>query len=111
MNKRAKRESKKHSKIIKSRRKTGGSKLKHNKTHNKRHNKKHFVKLNCSPESKLENVNKNDFTCYTDEDLHKLRNMWNARHPDAKIESNNSTRFTKCNGKHNRKKVPINPNN
>lgn len=93
MNKRAKRESKKHSKIIKSRRKTGGSKLKHNKTHNKRHNKrhnKHFVKLNCSPESKLENVNKNDFTCYTDEDLHKLRNMWNARHPDAKIESNNS---------------------
>ena len=46
MNKRAKRESKKRSKIIKSRRKTGGSKLKHNKTHNKRHNKKHFVKNN-----------------------------------------------------------------
>lgn len=46
---------------------------------------KRFIKLNCSPENKGKN-----YTCFTDDDLHKLREMWNARHPDAKIVSNNS---------------------
>ena len=45
--------------------------------------KKPFVKLNCSPENK----NK-DYTCYSDDDLHKLRNMWNQRHPDRPIKTN-----------------------
>ena len=48
---------------------------------------KPFVKLNCSPKSKNE---VNEYTCYTDNDLHKLRNMWNARHPDKPINTNDS---------------------
>ena len=43
---------------------------------------KQFVKLSCSPENKGK-----EYTCYTDEDLHNLSNMWNARHPDKKIVS------------------------
>lgn len=67
----------------------------HNKTE-KNYNKnkrvkgvKGFIKLNCSPENN--NNNKRQITCFSDDDLHKLRNMWNARHPDLKIDSNNST--------------------
>jgi hypothetical protein len=41
-------------------------------------------KLNCSPKPKEE---KNDFSCYTNKSLYKLRDLWNARHPDAKITS------------------------
>jgi hypothetical protein len=44
-----------------------------------------FKKLNCSPENK-----KKDYTCYSDNDLYKLREMWNARHPDKPINSNNT---------------------
>jgi len=40
-------------------------------------------KLRCSPNPN----NKNDFTCYNDEDLYRLRDLWNIRHPDAQIES------------------------
>ena len=44
-------------------------------------------KLRCSPKEK-DKIN--DFTCYTDEALYKLRDLWNARHPDEIIHSNNS---------------------
>jgi hypothetical protein len=47
--------------------------------------KETFIKLNCSPENK-----ENDYTCYSDEDLVKLKNMWNARHPDQPILETNS---------------------
>jgi len=42
-------------------------------------------KINCSPKPKNEI---NEFSCYTKSDLVKLRDNWNARHPDAKIKSN-----------------------
>lgn len=42
-------------------------------------------KLNCSPKPKGE---LNEFTCYTNKSLGKLRDLWNARHPDAKITTN-----------------------
>jgi hypothetical protein len=42
-----------------------------------------FIKLNCSPEN-----GNNNYTCYTDEDLHKLKNIWNERHPDKPITTN-----------------------
>jgi hypothetical protein len=42
-------------------------------------------KINCSPKPKDE---LNNFTCYTNKDLYKLRDLWNARHPDVKITSN-----------------------
>ena len=42
-------------------------------------------KVNCSPKPKGEI---NHFTCYTNKSLYKLRDLWNARHPDVKIKSN-----------------------
>ena len=48
-------------------------------------NKPVLEKINCSPKPKGEI---NDFTCYTNKSLYKLRDLWNARHPDAKINSN-----------------------
>ena len=42
-------------------------------------------KINCSPKSKDE---LNHFTCYTNKDLIYLRDHWNSRHPDVKINTN-----------------------
>jgi hypothetical protein len=47
--------------------------------------KYNLKKLNCSPKPKNE---LNSFTCYTNKNLYKLRDLWNARHPDVKIETN-----------------------
>lgn len=43
---------------------------------------KEFERLKCGP------VQENYFTCYDNDTLHKLRDGWNARHPDARIETN-----------------------
>lgn len=93
------------SKVSKNKRK-GGSKKSKRKTRTKKSNRRtrknkniktninlsdikenpeKFIKLNCSPENKDKK-----YTCFSDEDLHKLREMWNARHPDAKIVTNDS---------------------
>lgn len=42
-----------------------------------------FVKLQCSPKHQ-----DNDFTCYSNDSLFKLKSLWNARHPDVLITSN-----------------------
>ena len=44
-------------------------------------------KLRCSPKEKGKI---NEFSCYTDDSLYQLRDLWNARHPDEFIESNNT---------------------
>jgi hypothetical protein len=67
----------------------GKSSLK-NKNKNKNKTQKQFKKLNCSPENK----NK-EYTCYSDSDLNKLKDMWNARHPDQPIKTNNSKEIWK----------------
>jgi len=41
---------------------------------------KTFKKANCAPSTE-----KKDFTCYSDYALIKMKNLWNARHPDHKI--------------------------
>jgi hypothetical protein len=46
---------------------------------------KTFKQMNCSPSAK-----KLSFTCFTKEQLHKLKTLWNARHTDSKIKSNSS---------------------
>jgi hypothetical protein len=46
-----------------------------------------FKNLNCSPKTKLE---KKSFTCFTDDQLHKMRDIWNARHADQRINTNDS---------------------
>ena len=44
-----------------------------------------YYNSNCSP-----NPNNKDYTCYSDNSLHKMKEYWNARHPRNKIISNNS---------------------
>ena len=63
-------------------------KHKRNSKQSKKYNKTHktnakLKKVNCSP-----NPNKNGFSCYTDNALHKMRKLWNVRHPRNKIKSN-----------------------
>jgi len=41
-------------------------------------------KINCSPKDKKEIKN---YTCYTNKSLHKLRDLWNARHSDNQINT------------------------
>ena len=41
-------------------------------------------KVNCSPKPKGEI---NNFSCFTNKSLYKLRDLWNARHPDLKINT------------------------
>jgi hypothetical protein len=56
----------------------------------KKNTEEGFKTLKCSPSSLLDkkkSVTNTDFTCYNDETLLKMREMWNSRHPDAKIES------------------------
>lgn len=53
---------------------------------------KQLEKVNCSPKIKNE---LNNFTCYTDKSLYRLRDLWNARHPDAKINTNNTKEIHK----------------
>lgn len=53
--------------------KSNKSKLQTHKTFN--------VNVKCSPEKT------NDYTCYSDSSLLKLRNLWNVRHPDRRINT------------------------
>ena len=46
---------------------------------------KEFERLKCGP------VQQHYFTCYDNDTLHKLRDGWNARHPDARVETNDPT--------------------
>jgi len=62
-----------------------------NKSDNKSKNKtkKQIIlkKVRCSPKDKSE---LNNFTCYTDKSLYKLRDFWNVRHPDVQIMTNDT---------------------
>ncbi len=55
-----------------------------NKTKKKQKQKQKFIKLSCSPKT-----NKKNKTCYSNNSLIKIKNMWNKRHPEKKIKSNN----------------------
>ena len=41
----------------------------------------------CSPKEKGETL---EYSCYTPETLHKIKEIWNARHQDVKIRTNNT---------------------
>ena len=64
-------------------------KIKNNLKDNIKTNIDTFKKLNCSPIR----LNGNKTTCYTNDELLKLRNLWNSRHPDVKIEENSSSKI------------------
>ena len=57
---------------------------------NKRKKALPFKTSNCSPGTR-----KNKQTCYSHSSLLKLRDYWNARHPDVKITSNKSNEIWK----------------
>jgi len=46
----------------------------------------------CSPKN---NEDSRSFTCYTDEQLNKLKDLWNARYQDNQIKSNSSIEIWK----------------
>lgn len=62
------------------------------KQKNKTQKEVKLKKVMCSPKDKNE---LNDFTCYTDKNLYKLRDLWNARHPDVQIMTNDSKEIHK----------------
>lgn len=65
-------------------------KNKHTRRNNtKKHDYKtfNFKKLRCSPKPKKDY---NNFTCYTNESLYKLRDQWNNKHPDKLIKTNDT---------------------
>ena len=53
------------------------------KKKSKNKTQKIFKKLNCSPKKNLK------FSCYTNKSLNKIKYLWNKRHPDSKIVTNN----------------------
>ena len=67
------------------RKKTTNNKSKKLRGGTSKNKKATLKKINCSPKPK-DKIN--DFTCYTNDSLYKLRDLWNARHPDVKIISN-----------------------
>ena len=66
----------------KSKRKSREKKKKENK---KNQSKKEFKSLNCSPSS---SYSSKKYTCYTSNSLNKLKELWNIRHNDNKINTN-----------------------
>ena len=65
---------------------TGGGKRKVKKSNKDKQNRPteiSFKNLQCSPDPEK----KKDYTCLDDPTLFKLKDLWNARHPDVKIES------------------------
>ena len=60
----------------------GKDKIIKNKSNQKKDSKTFKINVRCSPEKR-----ENDYTCYSDDSLLKLRNFWNARHPDRRINT------------------------
>ena len=60
-------------------------KHKTHKKHKKHHRKIKFKPEKCAPKEKGDAL---PFTCYSKRSLHNLKNIWNMRHPDVPIHSN-----------------------
>ena len=65
---------------------------KHHKHHEHKKTKKHhendetkYKKIQCSPDN-----NENKYTCYNNDNLEKMKQLWNARHPSNLITSNDT---------------------
>jgi len=59
------------------------------KRKNKIKTKKKFRKLNCSANKEKH------FTCYSKNSLEKIKKMWNKRHPDKEIHTNDTREIWK----------------
>ena len=56
------------------------------RTANKKFSIKNFSRDKCAPKKKGEELG---FSCYTPQVLLRMRDIWNTRHPDSKITTNN----------------------
>ena len=67
------------------------SSKKSNKKGNKKSNKKNnnFKQLQCAAQKSKKN------TCYNDDNLIKMKDLWNLRHPEKKIKTNNTNNIWK----------------
>ena len=69
--------------------KTERKKTKNNITKKKyRTADKKYKQLNCSP-----NPEGNNFSCYSNNSLFKIKKYWNARHPRDKITTNDTKKI------------------
>ena len=88
--KKAKRSKTKHRKSKRSKSKRSKSKHRNDKRSKTRHHKskggKSFTKVQCAPKTNNEIQN---FSCYSKEALFKMRDLWNKRHIDSPIKSDN----------------------
>ena len=66
-------------------RKKKHSRKKHSRKKHSRKKEKKWKNENCAISADKASHN----TCYSSQSLYKLRDMWNTRHPDNKIETNN----------------------
>ena len=56
---------------------------KHDSHH--KHDENKYKKIQCSPDN-----NENNYTCYNNDNLEKMKQLWNARHPSKLISSNDT---------------------
>ena len=56
-------------------------------------NNKTLKKMSCSPSNLSTSINK--FSCYDKDDLLELKNVWNQRHPDKPMKTNDPTEIWK----------------
>ena len=61
------------------------TKQKGEKKEKKKKKKNKKLKIKCAPKNKNEVL---PYTCYTKKGLHKIKNIWNKKHPDRKIITN-----------------------
>ena len=66
-------------------------KIKSSKSSKSGKSRTRFVKAKCG----ARNTDTN-YTCYDSETLHKLKTLWNARHPDAKIQTQDDKEIWKA---------------
>ena len=69
----------------KSRKRKNTRKMRTAKKRNKKTKKIRKNKERCSPKKKSQVL---DYTCYSKSSLHKIKKIWNMKHPDNAIKSN-----------------------
>ena len=89
--KREKTRKERKTKNLKKERKTR-KKGKTRKTRKSQKEKEEFKKLSCTPARKNR---KGAYSCYSDDSLHYLKKMWNIRHPDDPINTNDAREIWK----------------
>ena len=65
-------------------------KMRETKKRNKKTRKIRKNKERCSPKKIKDML---DYTCYSKKSLHKIKSIWNIKHPNNAIKSNNPKKY------------------